>query len=302
MHQLQNSIVQNFLKNKNSSSRLFHGRGGLLPEYSHIIVDYYSPHVLITLYKEETDEQLNKIVQLIKNLPDIVIDSILIQKRYLTRPELFALVGSIPLEAKALEDNLSYHLKFGDTQNIGFFLDMALGRKYLRENSKNKKVLNLFSYTCSLSVAALDGGATEVVNIDMSKAALNIGRGNHRLNEIDSQRVRFFPYDIMKSWNNIARLGPYDVVVIDPPTNQGESFKVERDYYKIVKRLNGMTNKEATVMACLNSPYQTSHFLTEMFKEHAPEFIFQETIYSAFREMEKNPEEGLKIVVFRKLS
>ena len=106
----------------------------------------------------------------------------------------------------------------------------------------------------------------------------------------------------MKSWNNIARLGPYDVVVIDPPTNQGESFKVERDYYKIVKRLNGMTNKEATVMACLNSPYQTSHFLTEMFKEHAPEFIFQETIYSAFREMEKNPEEGLKIVVFRKLS
>jgi 23S rRNA (cytosine1962-C5)-methyltransferase len=104
----------------------------------------------------------------------------------------------------------------------------------------------------------------------------------------------------MKSWNNIKRAGPYDIVVIDPPTNQGESFKVERDYYKIVKRLNEMTKPNAIIMACLNSPYQTTEFLKTTFAEHAPEFLFEESLHSAFYEMEVNAEEGLKIALFKK--
>ena len=229
-------------------------------------------------------------------------DNILVQKRYLARPELYALKGAIPEHAIAVEKNLKFNLKFGASQNIGFFLDMARGREWLINHSQDKKILNLFSYTCSLSVAALKGGADSVVNIDMSKAALSVGQDNHRLNQIDLTKVKFLSYDIMKSWNNIFRNGPYDIVVIDPPTNQGDSFKVERDYHKIVKRLKEMTDDNAIIMACLNSPHLTAQFLIDLFTEHAPEYKFQEIIYSAFSSMEKNPEEGLKIVLFKKLS
>ncbi len=276
-----------------TSIRLFHGRGNKTPGFEHIVVDYYAPTLLITLYKETSADILNSLV-------DFPAENILVQKRFLNRPEIEVLKGMISESAVAVENDLKFHLKFGASQNIGFFLDMATGRKWLIDHAREKTVLNLFSYTCSLSAAAIKGGANEVVNVDMSKSALSTGRDNHKLNDLDLKRVKFFSYDIMKSWNNIKRAGPYDIVVIDPPTNQGESFKVERDYYKIVKRLNEMTKPNAIIMACLNSPYQTTEFLKTTFAEHAPEFLFEESLHSAFYEMEVNAEEGLKIALFKK--
>jgi 23S rRNA (cytosine1962-C5)-methyltransferase len=303
MELIQQIIKKNLSRDnliKNESLRLFHGRGRLWPDLEHIVIDYYSPHILITIYKEKESEAefLNQLVLILIENSDLLIDNIFLQKRYLSRPELTILKGALPANAMARERGSQFNLKFGDTQNIGFFLDMAPGRKMLERLSQNKKVLNLFSYTCSLSVAALKGGADLVVNIDMSKAALSIGESNHLLNKLEMKKVRFLSYDIMKSWNNIYKHGPYDIVVIDPPTNQGDSFKVERDYYKIIKRLHEMTLDEAVIMACLNSPHHTSTFLIDLFLEYAPKYKFQEVIYSAFSCMEKNPEAGLKIVVF----
>ena len=52
-------------------------------------------------------------------------------------------------------------------------------REYLSKISKNKKVLNLFSYTCGFSMYARRGGAKEVINIDMNKSVLITGQKNH---------------------------------------------------------------------------------------------------------------------------
>ncbi|MBC7540543.1 MAG: class I SAM-dependent methyltransferase [Bacteriovorax sp.] len=293
------SVINGNLSIDGSSIRLFHGRGKKVAGLEHVTIDFYPPTVLITLYKETSPDVMNTLLESIALVPS---ENILVQNRYLQRPSLDILKGSIPSNATALERGSKYYLKFGDTQNIGFFLDMSTGREMLERISNKKKVLNLFSYTCSLSVAALKGEASAVVNIDMSKAALSVGESNHILNNLDLRKSRFLSYDIMKSWNKIFKHGPYDIVVIDPPTNQGDSFKVERDYYKIVKRLKEMTNDEAVILACLNSPYLTGQFIIDLFNEHAPEYKFQEIIYSAFNLMEENPEEGLKIVVFKKLS
>jgi 23S rRNA (cytosine1962-C5)-methyltransferase len=63
-----------------------------------------------------------------------------------------------------------------------------------------------------------------------------------------------------------------------------------------------MTSPESTVMACLNSPYLNSDFLINAFKEHAPQFILEKKSFSSFEHMELNPEEGLKILFFKKLA
>lgn len=279
----------------NSCKRIFHGRGGLTPGLEHVVVDSFPPTLFITLYKETN-------VDLLKDFLSLPYENILIQKRYLPRPELDVYKGNLSETPIAHELGCSYLLKFGTSQNIGLFLDMKNGREWLMNpaQTKDKRVLNLFAYTCSLSVAALKGGAEMVVNVDMAKGALSTGKENHRINEIDSHKVKFLSYDILNSWNNIARGGPYDIIVIDPPTNQGDSFKVERDYYKIVKRLNSMTHPGAIIMACLNSPYLKSDFLLKTFAEHAPEFHYKEKIDSAFSCMEADPEEGLKVLLFTK--
>lgn len=280
--------------------RLFHGRGKKWPGFEHLSIDLYPPAVLITTYKEIDDAEKASLVETLKSVPNLKFSSILLQKRYGKGEDVEVLFGEAPSETHAVEKSEKYIINLKNAKNIGFFLDMAIGREYVRNHSKDKTVLNLFSYTCSLSVSALKGGATQVVNVDMSKPSLNIGEKNHIINGIDKRSAKFLPHDIMKSFGAIARKGPYDLIIIDPPTNQGDSFKANRDYHKIIKRLHTMTAKDGIVMACLNSPHLDGQFLIDAFTEHANQFSFQEKFYSSFSEMESNPEEGLKILLFKK--
>ncbi|MBC7711744.1 MAG: class I SAM-dependent methyltransferase [Rhizobacter sp.] len=293
------NLLQERIPSHDGCARLLHGRGRKWPEFEHLSIDFYPPHVLITTYKEISDLEKKELIEVILKL-GLNLQAILLQKRYVKGEAIEALVGSIPKESFAVENSEKYLLNLNNPQNIGFFLDMAVGRSLLKKISKGKSVLNLFSYTCSLSIAALKGEAREVVNVDMSKSALKIGGDNHTLNGIDKRNVKFMSHDIMKSFGNLTKKGPYDLVIIDPPTNQGLSFRVDHDYHKIIRRLDEMTSEDAVIMACLNSPFHNSSFLISAFSQHAPKFTFQEKFYSSFNEMEVDPEKGLKILLFKK--
>ncbi len=301
MHQLLN-VIKEHIPQSGECARLFHGRGKKWEGHEHLSIDFFPPTILITTYKEIESNEKSALVDLLLSIPELSFESIVLQKRHLKNDNVEVLKGEMPAEAFAVEKGERYSLNLKNPQNTGFFLDMGLGREWLRQHSQNKRVLNLFSYTCSLSVAAFSGQASAVANVDMSQPALNIGEKNHRLNgiEIDGRKTKFFHYDIMKSLGVISKRGPYDIVIIDPPTNQGLSFKVERDYHKIIRRLPEMVSEDAVIMACLNSPYLGSDFLLNAFKEHAPEFIFQNKMYASFSDMEVNPEEGLKILFFKR--
>ncbi len=301
MHQLSD-VIKAHIPENGECARLFHGRGKKWAGLEHLSIDFFPPVILITTYKEIDLQEKTFLVEALASVPELVFESIILQKRHLKTDNVEVLRGEMPCEAFAVEKGEKYHLNLKNPQNTGFFLDMGKGREWLRKNCQDKRVLNLFSYTCSLSVAAFKGGASLVTNVDMSQPALNTGERNHRLNgiEIDGRKTKFFHYDIMKSLGVIAKRGPYDLVIIDPPTNQGLSFKVERDYHKIIRRLPEMVDQEAMVMACLNSPYLGSDFLLNAFKEYAPGFVFLEKSYSSFSEMEVDREEGLKILIFKK--
>jgi 23S rRNA (cytosine1962-C5)-methyltransferase len=294
------SAIQERIPKNGECVRLFHGRGKKWPESEHLSIDFYPPNILITTYKEITEEEKAFFVKKLSEMQDLKFDSIILQKRYGRGETVEVLFGTMPKESIAVENAEKYLINLSNSKNIGFFLDMAIGREFVRNNSKDRKVLNLFSYTCSLSVAALKGGASQVVNVDMSKPSLSIGESNHTLNGIDKRLAKFIPHDIMKSFGALARKGPYDLIIIDPPTNQGDSFKADRDYHKIVRRLHTMTAKDGLIMACLNSPHLTSDFLLSTFQEHGAQFVFQEKMFSSFSSMESNPEEGLKILIFKK--
>ncbi|MBY0415476.1 MAG: class I SAM-dependent methyltransferase [Bdellovibrionales bacterium] len=298
MKQILNLVLTRLSKN-DECVRLFHGRGKKVPGLEHLSIDFFPPHILITTYKEIGESEKTELKDLLLSLKIPDLQSIILQKRYIKGESTEALFGEIPIDHFAVENSEKYLINLKNPQNIGFFLDMKVGRDLLRVNSAEKMVLNLFSYTCSLSVAALKGGAIEVVNVDMSKAALKVGEKNHLLNGL-VKKSKFVPYDIMKSFGNITRKGPYDIVIIDPPTYQGDSFKVERDYHKIVKRLADMTNPGAMILACLNAPHLGSDFIKNIFKEHAMGFSYEETFYSSFSELDSNPEEGLKILIYKK--
>ena len=174
--------------NLDESQRLFHGRGHAYPELSHVNIDWFEPVILITLYQEVEAAWLTEQVTQLRTLTDRC-QSIQVQYRCRKFAPCELVWGKEISHLTALEHGLKYHISLGKAQNSGLFLDMRNGREWVKTHSENKRVLNLFSYTCAFSVAALAGNASKVVNIDMSKSSLSKGRENHRLNKQDLDKV-----------------------------------------------------------------------------------------------------------------
>ena len=85
----------------------------------------------------------------------------------------------------------------------------------MRQYSRGRKVLNTFCYTGGFSVAALAGGATEVVSIDLSERAVKLADENVRLNfgqEAKHEAIACNAVEYLKDIDS-----DYDLIILDPP-------------------------------------------------------------------------------------
>lgn len=282
------------------SQRLFHGRGHAYPGLEHVNIDWIAPALIITLYAEVEREWLELLCE---KLAQLIPESENIQVQYRCRPKApFERMKGDEVEAlTAIENGLKYHISLGKAQNTGLFLDIANGRAWVKDNSQDKNVLNLFSYTCGFSIAALAGGAERVVNIDMAKGALSTGRDNHRLNGHDLTKVIFQGIDIFKSWSRIKKYGPYDLLISDPPSFQKGSVDIQRDYYKIISRIPLLVKPGGILMLCLNSPDLDDEFLKQQVVEHCPECTLIGKIENPIVFKEAQEGKGLKVYLYQYL-
>ena len=298
IEKLKEIILENLENKSVDFKRVFHGRGNFYDGFHYLIVDSINDILMATFF-EEVDENTQK--EIIKILDEVYatkgFKTLIIQRRY-KKDNLYEIVrGKISENAIAYENCLKYSLNFSN-QNIGIFPDMKNGRSFIKVISKDKNVLNLFSYTCAFSVSAISGGALKVVNVDMAKNALTTGRTNHHLNNLDTKKVKFLPYDILKSWNRIKKEGPYDIIVIDPPSFQKGSFEASKDYEKIIRRLNELAAPNCTILSCLNAPELDSDFIKNKFAEFAPSFKFVKRLDNVEEFVTNNEEKSLKNLIF----
>ncbi len=225
--------------------RLYHGRGE--KKYKFLTIDSID-EVLFVQFYEKVDEK-----PFLEFLKDYIKNSrhkhIIVKRRYSN--ETYAFIGEIPQKYYAIENGFKFILNFYN-QNIGYFGDMKNTRKYIEKFSKDKKVLNLFAYTCGFSMYARRGGASEIINVDMNKNVLITGQKNHQINNLNLKNIRFLRRDVLKS--NFKKFAPFDVIIIDPPSFQKGSFIASKDYKKIIKSLKDISHKNTTLIACVNSP------------------------------------------------
>ncbi|HRH28822.1 MAG TPA: class I SAM-dependent methyltransferase, partial [Aquabacterium sp.] len=160
------------------------------------------------------------------------------------------------------------------------------------------KVLNLFAYTCAFSVAALDAGARQVLNLDMSDGALAVGKQNHQLNGITAD-ASFMPHDIFKTWGKISRIGPYDLIIVDPPSYQKGSFVATKDYARLMRRLPDLLMPGGHALLCLNAPELGTAFLQDQMRELAPELTFVQRVANPAVFADVSEERSLKVQVYK---
>ncbi|ABN62168.1 class I SAM-dependent methyltransferase [Shewanella baltica] len=282
--------------------RLFHGRGGHYAGCEHLCLDWFAPVLLLTSFTPLADDDLATCQQAIAARwqairPDSQLNLVY---QYRSAGETFTQVlqGEVPEPHIVSENGARFQVHLMRGQNHGLFLDMANGREWVRANARYKKVLNLFAYTCGFSVAALQGGADEVVNMDMSKGALGIGKQNHLLNGF-SAGARFLGHDIFKSWGKLKKLGPYDIIVADPPSNQKGSFVATKDYVRLIRRLPELLADNGEVLLCLNAPELDTTFLRQQVADAAPALEYIERLANPPAFMDVSEEKSLKVLRYR---
>jgi len=279
--------------------RLFHGRGGLYEGFKHLTIDSIDNILSVALYFDENNE--DELIEMLKEYISLSRhNTIVIQRRYLKGSPSEIIVGEVIEPLHVEENGMKLKLNLLSNRNNGYFPDMKNGREFIKNNSKDKNVLNLFSYTCAFSVAAKLGGAKTVSNIDMSKNSLSTGRENHHINNIDTKGVSFLPYNILKSFSRIKKKGPYDVIIIDPPTFQRGSFEATKDYRKLIMKLPQIASDDCLLLACLNSPDLDVEFVKELIKELAPSFKFVNRLKNLPEFASLDEQKSLKNLIFKR--
>jgi len=122
------------------------------------------------------------------------------------------------LDRHIKENGVWYAVDLRLNQDSSFYLDTRHLREWLKESAAGKTVLNTFAYTGSLGVAATAGGAARVVQLDLSRTFLNIGKDSYLRNGFPVRPGDFLAGDFWPQISHLKREGAhFDCVVVDPP-------------------------------------------------------------------------------------
>jgi len=151
-------------------------------------------------------------------------------------------------------------VNLGQYLDTGLFLDHRPIRRWMLEQSAEKSVLNLFSYTCVVSLQAALGGARNVTSVDMSQTYLKWGQRNFELNELSDRAYVFERADCMK-WlaeqSENPNAAKYDLIFVDPPSFSNSKrmegvFDVQRDHNMLVEQGIALLNAGGTLVFSTN--------------------------------------------------
>ena len=280
---LQSSLTQaisqraEFLSNAELNNtdcfRIFHGT---VEGENGLNIDRYGDAWLIqTFHQTLTEEQLAQITSLLTKQQDLpVIYNDRAKRNSRIENNLQSEHHEFACSEQVIQENgIKFTSKLRhEGQDPLLFLDMRVGREFVRANSQDKTVLNLFSYTCGIGTAAAMGGSSRVVNVDFSSFALAAGKKNAELNDV-AEVCEFIQSDAFPALRQLAGLKvggrrgqklskypklpatQFDLVFLDPPRFAKSPFgtvDLINDYQGLFKPAMLSTKTGGTIVCCNN--------------------------------------------------
>src|SRR5258705_2953601 len=166
-----------------------------LPEFP-FCIEFYGDKLYVAEYKrrhamteEQHDGWMEKSLEVITSILEVSKENIFLKLRHRKPGRLgqYQKLDAVQREFVVDENGLKFIVNLSDYLDTGLFLDHRTTRQMVREQTKNKKVLNLFAYTGSFSVYAAAGAADEVSTVDLSKTYLDWAKNNMELNGFNDQ-------------------------------------------------------------------------------------------------------------------
>jgi 23S rRNA (cytosine1962-C5)-methyltransferase len=126
-------------------------------------------------------------------------------------------LGEISQPVDVLENGCHFKVDLVEGQKTGWFFDQRENRRSLTAFAKNAKVLDYYCYTGGFAIPLAVEGASQVIGVDRSAAALERAQASALENKVGSQ-CSFVCAD---AFEDMARRGEagelYDMVIVDPP-------------------------------------------------------------------------------------
>ncbi|HEX9020225.1 MAG TPA: class I SAM-dependent rRNA methyltransferase, partial [Nitrospirota bacterium] len=92
--------------------------------------------------------------------------------------------GSVSGPVTIEESGINYRVDVLEGQKTGFFLDQRENRQTLRDFAQGRRTLDCFCYVGAWALSAARFGATEVIGLDSSEAAVKLATENAALNNL----------------------------------------------------------------------------------------------------------------------
>ena len=116
------------------------------------------------------------------------------------------------------EHGIKIHVDIATGHKTGFYLDQRDSRLTAGKFAKDKTILNCFSYTSTFALHCAANNAKEVINVDVSQAALDMGKRNLDLNGLADANVSFVKADVFKLLRTYREeKRRFDMIILDPP-------------------------------------------------------------------------------------
>jgi 23S rRNA (cytosine1962-C5)-methyltransferase len=159
----------------------------------------------------------------------------------------------------ARENGVQFELRANRGQSAGLFLDQRDNRAWVRQNSANARVLNLFAYTGAFGVSALLGEAAEAVQVDVSRPYLDWARVNATHNGVHDERSQYKAVDAQLLVDGCRKRGRrFDGIICDPPSfgrgrgRNSRVFQVQHDLVPLLQTCVALLDPGGWILVSTN--------------------------------------------------
>ncbi|EAS40436.1 ribosomal RNA large subunit methyltransferase I [Photobacterium profundum] len=188
-----------------------------------ITIDRYQNFLVCQLLSAGAEEQKDALVEALNICyPECSVyerSDVAVRKKEGLKQRTGVLSGEEPPKFVTIEENgIKINVDIVGGHKTGFYLDQRDSRQAAVKYVNGKRVLNCFCYTGGFGLYALKGGASQVINVDVSQPALDTARLNAEANGLPVENAEFVNADVFKLLREYRERGEFfDVVIMDPP-------------------------------------------------------------------------------------
>ncbi|MCI0639741.1 MAG: class I SAM-dependent rRNA methyltransferase [Gemmataceae bacterium] len=182
--------------------------------------------------------------------------------------------GQVPREPIVIEENgVRFHVLLTEGQKTGFYLDQRDNRQVVAKLARDRRVLDAFCYSGGFGLHAAKAGAAQVLGVDASEPALELARGNARLNELDN--ITYEKHDVFDKLDALVDAGEqFGMVILDPPKFARAGHAVEeamRGYRQLQTQAIKLLEPGGKLVVCCCSGLITRDMLHDLLAQLSAE-------------------------------